>query len=99
MDMAGWSCAPPRTAHWVRSDQGSIRAAGVASGLNRNNGFEEVGRHSTIRDLLRDLQVVLGQTITDLKDWQPHCWAVRPGAGTFQHTVIYMGGPSARLFG
>eukprot|EP00983_Pelagomonas_calceolata_P060036 1146199-Pelagomonas_calceolata.AAC.9 len=20
------------------------------------------------------------------KDWQPHCWADRPGTGTFQHT-------------
>eukprot|EP00983_Pelagomonas_calceolata_P012863 411251-Pelagomonas_calceolata.AAC.1 len=47
---------------WVRSDQDCTRAAGVASGLNRNRGFEEVGGYSTIRDLLRDLQVVLGQT-------------------------------------
>eukprot|EP00983_Pelagomonas_calceolata_P129344 1161598-Pelagomonas_calceolata.AAC.5 len=30
-------------ARWVGSDQDCIRAAGLASGLNRNRGFEEIG--------------------------------------------------------
>eukprot|EP00983_Pelagomonas_calceolata_P049992 1141752-Pelagomonas_calceolata.AAC.1 len=32
-------------AHWVGNDQDCIRAAGVASCLNGNHGFKEVGRY------------------------------------------------------
>eukprot|EP00983_Pelagomonas_calceolata_P074398 1152541-Pelagomonas_calceolata.AAC.4 len=47
----------------ARSDQDSVGAAGVASSLIRNTGVKEVGRYNTVRDLLSDVQVMLGQTV------------------------------------
>ena len=45
------------------SDQDSIRAAGAASGLLRNVLLEKIGVNNTIRDMLRDAQVILSQTV------------------------------------
>eukprot|EP00983_Pelagomonas_calceolata_P015843 502263-Pelagomonas_calceolata.AAC.1 len=47
----------------ARSDQDSVRAAGVASSLIRKTGVKEAGRCCMIRDLLSDVQVMLGQTV------------------------------------
>eukprot|EP00983_Pelagomonas_calceolata_P075541 1153063-Pelagomonas_calceolata.AAC.1 len=46
-----------------KEDQDSIRAAGVAFSLIRNNGVKEVGRNNTVRNLLSDVQVMLSQTV------------------------------------
>eukprot|EP00967_Tisochrysis_lutea_P085250 scaffold119531_cov14-Tisochrysis_lutea.AAC.1 len=51
---------------WVRRawrDQDSDRVAGVASSFIRNTGVEEVWRYHTIRDVLSDVQVMLGLTV------------------------------------
>ena len=48
---------------WVGCDQDSIRAAGAASSLLRNVLLEEIGGYNTVRDMLRDVQVMLSQTV------------------------------------
>eukprot|EP00983_Pelagomonas_calceolata_P072089 1151540-Pelagomonas_calceolata.AAC.1 len=60
--LPGWSCAASyfitsHTAEYpmARSDQDSIRAAGVASSSIRNAEVKEEGRCNTVRDLLSDL--------------------------------------------
>eukprot|EP00983_Pelagomonas_calceolata_P056294 1144534-Pelagomonas_calceolata.AAC.2 len=71
--LPGWICPAPclfvssRTAEFTmaRSDQNSAWAAQLASSLIRNaaSGVKEVWRYYAIRDLLRDVQVMLGQTV------------------------------------
>eukprot|EP00983_Pelagomonas_calceolata_P025264 793656-Pelagomonas_calceolata.AAC.1 len=71
MKLPSWSCAAsnyfitPHIAEYpmARIDQDSIRAAGGASSLIRNAGVKEVGRYSTVRDLLCDMHVMLSQSI------------------------------------
>eukprot|EP00983_Pelagomonas_calceolata_P027410 860882-Pelagomonas_calceolata.AAC.1 len=61
----------------ARSDQDSIGAAGVASSLIRNTGVKEIWRYQKIRDLLSDVQVILGQeykTRTGNKEHKSHAW-------------------------
>eukprot|EP00983_Pelagomonas_calceolata_P050549 1142020-Pelagomonas_calceolata.AAC.2 len=70
MKLPGWSCAASYffiTSHtaefpMARSDQDSVRAAGVASSLIRNTGVKKAWRYYTNRDLLSDVQVMLGLT-------------------------------------
>eukprot|EP00983_Pelagomonas_calceolata_P123543 1161018-Pelagomonas_calceolata.AAC.5 len=45
------------------AERQAIRAAGGASSLIRNAGFKEVGRCSTVRDLLSDVQVMLSKMV------------------------------------
>eukprot|EP00983_Pelagomonas_calceolata_P132448 1161867-Pelagomonas_calceolata.AAC.1 len=69
MKLPGWSCAAPyfitssHTAEYpmrggsrARSDQDSIRAAGVALSLIRNAGVKEAWRYNTIINLLENMQ-------------------------------------------
>eukprot|EP00983_Pelagomonas_calceolata_P056242 1144500-Pelagomonas_calceolata.AAC.1 len=66
VELPGWVCAASYffiTSHiaeylMARSDQDSVRAAGVTSSLIRNTGIKEVWRYYTIGDLLSDVQRV-----------------------------------------
>eukprot|EP00983_Pelagomonas_calceolata_P080336 1155104-Pelagomonas_calceolata.AAC.4 len=71
MKLPSWShngCAPyffitSHTAEYpirARSDQDGVRAAGAACSLIKYTGIKEVGRHYTIKDLLSDVQAMLG---------------------------------------
>eukprot|EP00983_Pelagomonas_calceolata_P077225 1153771-Pelagomonas_calceolata.AAC.1 len=53
----------PHPGGLTRSDQDSVRAAGVASSTIRNTGVKAGWRYYTIKDLLIDAQVMLGQMV------------------------------------
>eukprot|EP00983_Pelagomonas_calceolata_P069513 1150389-Pelagomonas_calceolata.AAC.2 len=66
MKLPGWSCAAPYL--FITSCTAEIPivgAAGVASNLIRNTGVKEVWRHYMIKDLLSDVQAMLGRTNID----------------------------------